>query len=168
MTIKKNGIIEVPPELRGLSDEEILELNKNRENRTSASGRPSKKERQKLKEKKEREHLQKIVKKDEEKQTHRNYKTAMSKIPMPKISEFEAQYKSTPKPSFQKKETDILFDNNKNTESIKKPKKEMKSLLSSPPKPHSGRILKGVFGVPSSNSVKKFPTKSNPFKKNNP
>jgi len=57
MTIKKNGITEVPPELRGLSDEEILELNKNRENRTSASGRPSKKERQKLKEKKEREHL---------------------------------------------------------------------------------------------------------------
>ena len=45
MTTHDLGIIEVPPELRGLSDEEILKLNDVRAKKSRSSSRPSKKER---------------------------------------------------------------------------------------------------------------------------
>ena len=67
MTTDDLGIIEVPPELRGLSDEEILKLNDVRAKKSRSSSRPSKKERLQKKQAKERERIKKIAEEYERK-----------------------------------------------------------------------------------------------------
>lgn len=148
MTTDNPGIIEVPPELRGLSDQEILTSTAERVKNRAPKNRPSKKERLEKKIAKERERIKKIASEYERKDINPRTSTAMAAKPMPKLSEFENQVEGKIKPLLKK--TEGIFKADLITPaSLEKETKdiEVKSLLSSTPSPSSGRVLKGVFGA---------------------
>lgn len=154
MAIDDLGIIEVPPELRGLSDEEILKLNDDNVKTKHSNNRPSKKERLKKKQAKERERIKKIAEEYERKDYTPRHNTIMASKPMPKLSEFE-------NPIEEKKTTlltkaDDLFKNDIASTPLGSEKKdvEVKPLLSSTPSPSSGRVLKGTFGFKGKEPIK--------------
>lgn len=138
-------VTEVPPELRGLSDEEIIKNSESKEKkfigkRHNGAKRPSKRERLAQKEQKENAKFNALVAK---------YNTASSdKAPE---TENDAEIKK-----ILKKIAAPLANSETEKTEVKKeaepaapaaPKRVLKSVLSEPPKPPSGRVLKGSFGA---------------------
>ena len=137
-------ITEVPPKLRGLSDEEIIRNSESKEKKFigkkhNGARRPSKRERMALKEQSENAKFNSLVAKYNKVET-----------PKSRESENDAEIKSILKK--------IHANSPKNDDAeVKKiiaqaapaepPKRVLKSVISEPPKPPSGRVLKGSFGV---------------------
>jgi len=150
----EKNTVDVPLELRGLSDEEILALNPMEGNAKRFRERPSKKDRESQKTAKEQEKIRKIAAEYEhrhERPVHWN--SVASTKPMPKLSDFEGAKADapTPKPLVPKK-TDI-FENRLSV--APKPAVSMiKPALTTPPRPASGRVLSGSFGFNRSTAPK--------------
>ena len=139
-------ITEVPPELRGLSDEEII---KNSESKVkkfvgkkhNGARRPSKRERMALKEQNEKASFNSLVakyNKVDNAKTHEAENDAEIKSILKKI----ATNASTPKA--EDVEVKKIIEK---TALEEQPKRVLKSVISEPPKPPSGRVLKGSFGA---------------------
>ena len=139
-------ITEVPPELRGLSDEEII---KNSESKVkkfvgkkhNGARRPSKRERMALKEQNEKASFNSLVakyNKVDNAKTHEAENDAEIKSILKKI----ATNASTPKA--EDVEVKKIIEK---TAPEEQPKRVLKSVISEPPKPPSGRVLKGSFGA---------------------
>ena len=137
-------ITEVPPELRGLSDEEIIKNSESKEKKFvgkkhNGARRPSKRERMALKEQSENAKFNSLVAK---------YNKA--EAPKSRESENDAEIKSilnkihanTPKTDEAEVKKIIA-----KTAPVEPPKRVLKSVISEPPKPPSGRVLKGSFGA---------------------
>ena len=143
-------ITEVPPELRGLSDEEIIKNSESKEKKFigkkhNGAKRPSKRERLAQKEQSENAKFNSLVEK-------------YNKVDKPQDSENDDDIKeilkkiassqtNPPSPAPQVKETE-------QTAPAEAPKRVLKSVLSEPPKPPSGRVLKGSFGAKPSDKPK--------------
>ena len=143
-------ITEVPPELRGLSDEEIIKNSESKEKKFigkkhNGAKRPSKRERLAQKEQSENAKFNSLVEK-------------YNKVDKPQDSENDDDIKeilkkiassqtNPPSPAPQVKETE-------QTAPAEAPKRVLKSVLSDPPKPPSGRVLKGSFGAKPSDKPK--------------
>ncbi len=146
-TIKENlQITEVPPELRGLSDEEIIRNSESKEKkfigkRHNGAKRPSKRERLALKEKNENAKLNSLVAK---------YNTAGSEVQQESKNDDDVQNilkkiaSTQTSPKAEEHEVKTIIE--KST-AVEEPKRVLKSVLSEPPKPPSGRVLKGSFGA---------------------
>lgn len=137
-------ITEVPPELRGLSDEEIIRNSESKEKkfvgkRHNGAKRPSKRERQAQKEQSEKAKFNSLVAKynksetteSRESENDAEIKSILNKIhaSAPKTDESEVKKiiaKAAP---------------------VEPPKHVLTSVISEPPKPPSGRVLKGSFGA---------------------
>ncbi len=144
-TKKENlQITEVPPELRGLSDEEIIKNSENRNKKFvgkkhNGAKRPSKRERQALKEQAENAKFNSLVAKynNVDKPSHNVESDAeinkiLKKIAAP-LASSNTENVEPPKPI--------------KPAAPETPKRVLKSVLSEPPKPPSGRVLKGSFGA---------------------
>lgn len=131
-------VIEVPPELRGLSDEEIIKMSEESCSKDRPE-RPSKIERQKMKIARENGQMQKIGEEFAENgsKAERRRLSATASLPMPKISDF-AQKLNTP---FEKPET------RRKVEAMPMPSfsapKEVPA-VQTPARP-AGRVLKSAF-----------------------
>ena len=135
-------ITEVPPELRGLSDEEIIRNSESKEKKFigkkhNGAKRPSKRERQKLKEQSENAKFNSLVAKynkpenakQREAESDAEIKKKIATNAAPKADDAEVKKiiaKAAP---------------------VEAPKRVLTSVLSEPPKPPSGRVLKGSFGA---------------------
>lgn len=152
-------IVEVPLELRGLSDEEILVLSESRVKEGFTRGfRPSKKERAKRRNEASRKRLLEVEAKMQSESKGRNI-NYMAHKPMPKMSDYEIKSKEKSRfsdvdsfyDSSKKKSLADLF-NTKQTEineTVKeKPEIVVRSSISSAPKPSSGRVLQTKFCFP--------------------
>ncbi|SIO43258.1 hypothetical protein [Fibrobacter sp. UWB11] len=137
-------ITEVPPELRGLSDEEIIKNSESKEKKFigkkhNGAKRPSKRERQKLKEQNEKAKFNSLAakynkadsSKSQESENDAEIKSILKKIHANAPKSEDAEVKKAP---VQATPTEP-------------PKRVLKSVISEPPKPPSGRVLKGSFGV---------------------
>ncbi len=139
-------VMDVPPELRGLSDEEILALNPMEGNGKRFRERPSKRDREAQKTAKEQEKIRKIAAEYEhrhERPSHWN--SSASQKPMPKLSDFEGTKAEVPvvKSAFFKKND--LFESRASA-SVKSESSVIKPVITTPPVPTSGRVLSGSFG----------------------
>ena len=143
-TKKENlQITEVPLELRGLSDEEIIRNSESKAKkfvgkRHNGAKRPSKRERIAMKEQSENAKFDSLVAKynkvDSKKQQDDDIKDILKKIAS-----------SQPSPS---KDEDAEVKKIVNTTAKPEaPKRVLNSVISEPPKPPSGRVLKGSFGA---------------------
>lgn len=128
-------VIEVPPELRGPSDEEILarEGGKDSPKRRRAARRPSKRERLAAKMRKEMASMARIAKVAETKPEPRMAKPAFEEPRRPYVSPMGEK-------SDARKKLDSLFTKPVKAEPISIPRPELKM-------PTSGRVLKGAFGA---------------------
>lgn len=138
-------ITEVPPELRGLSDEEIIKNSESKEKkfigkRHNGAKRPSKRERLAQKERNENAKFNALVAKynktdgetQQDAENDAEIKKILKKIAAPLASS------NTEKAEVKKVTEPVAPDT---------PKRVLKSVLSEPPKPPSGRVLKGSFGA---------------------
>ena len=143
-TKKENlQITEVPLELRGLSDEEIIRNSESKAKkfvgkRHNGAKRPSKRERIAMKEQSENAKFDSLVAKynkvDSKKQQDDDIKDILKKIAS-----------SQPSPS---KAEDAEVKKIVNTAAKPEaPKRVLNSVISEPPKPPSGRVLTGSFGA---------------------
>lgn len=146
---KKLKVIEVPPELQGLSDEEILQMDLKKRSKRDRF-RPSKRERELLK-KEQLTKRMRVIAEEYEKKTKNgenlNSPGVKNSKPMPKLSDYEGDIrtlskKEEPKPGlfFHKRELPMPDLEEKKNSSVPK------SVISTPPKPSSGRVLKLSFG----------------------
>ena len=139
-------VTEVPPELRGLSDEEIIKNSESKEKkfigkRHNGAKRPSKRERMALKEQSENAKFNSLVAKynkadnakSPEVENDAEIKNILKKI---------ATHASAPKVEDAEVKNIIA-----QAMPEEPPKRVLKSVISEPPKPPSGRVLKGSFGV---------------------
>ena len=139
-------VTEVPPELRGLSDEEIIKNSESKEKkfigkRQNGAKRPSKRERMALKEQSENAKFNSLVAKynkadnakSPEVENDAEIKNILKKI---------ATHASAPKVEDAEVKNIIA-----QAMPEEPPKRVLKSVISEPPKPPSGRVLKGSFGV---------------------
>ena len=161
-------IVEVPAELRGLSDDEILALHPVDEEKRDRF-RPSKKEREAKKLAKEQERIRKIAEQYEKRNSFNR-----SSRPMPKMSDYEnrfmndngAHYSSSPRRFDQNFSSETPFrSQNSYQRSVPPPRKplfvpsqikkmasapnpvmESKPASALPPRQSSGRVLVGSFG----------------------
>lgn len=137
-------ITEVPPELRGLSDEEIIKNSESKEKKFigkkhNGAKRPSKRERLAQKEQSENAKFNSLVEKyNKVEKPHESENDEDIKKILKKIASSQT---SSPNPVPKVKET----VEQKAMEEA--PKRVLKSVLSEPPKPPSGRVLKGSFGA---------------------
>ncbi len=137
-------ITEVPPELRGLSDEEIIRNSESKEKKFigkkhNGAKRPSKRERIALKEKNEKAKFNSLVakyNKPDNAKSHDDESDDEIKNIIKKIASHAAQ---------KTEETEVKKIIEKATP-IETPKRVLTSVISEPPKPPSGRVLKGSFG----------------------
>ncbi len=142
--IEELQVTEVPPELRGLSDEEIIKNSESREKKFigkkhNGAKRPSKRERLAQKEQSENAKFNSLVEKyNKVDKPHESENDDDIKKILKKIASSQT---SAPSPVPQIKET----VEPKAMEET--PKRVLKSVLSEPPKPPSGRVLKGSFGA---------------------
>ena len=143
-------ITEVPPELRGLSDEEIIKNSESKEKKFigkkhNGAKRPSKRERLAQKEQSENAKFNSLVEKynkvdkPQDAENDDDIKEILKKI--------ASSQPSSPSPAPQVKESE-------QTAPAEAPKRVLKSVLSEPPKPPSGRVLKGSFGAKPSDKPK--------------
>jgi len=139
-------ITEVPPELRGLSDEEIIRNSESKEKkfigkRHNGAKRPSKRERLAQKEQSENAKLNSLVAK---------YNTASNSKPQEVQNDDDVQdilkkiASTQTSPKTEEHEVKTIIEKSTAAE---EPKRVLKSVLSEPPKPPSGRVLKGSFGA---------------------
>ena len=155
-SVFEGGVIEVPPELRGPSNEELLQRDgrEDTERRRRSAARPSKRERLRMKLLKERAAMSKIAE---------NY----GEKPAPKaesapVARFDESPAPAPKASFARKKLEMLFSAGKRVvhkaESIAKatiePEPKKRVLPAAPAVPASGRVLKGSFGAKPSETAK--------------
>ena len=139
-------ITEVPPELRGLSDEEIIRNSESKEKkfvgkRHNGARRPSKRERMALKEKNENAKFNSLVAKYNKPETAES-REAEKDAEINSILKKIATNASAPKAEDAEVKKIIAQTAPEGTQ-----KRVLKSVLSEPPKPPSGRVLKGSFGV---------------------
>lgn len=152
-------IIEVPPELRGLSDEEILALHPDDGSPKRVRARLSRKEREALKLAKEQEKLHKIAAEYDVRKEKQDWapRTAGFVRPMPRMSDFDAN-RPADRPEPRKPENPFAsrpsFFNQENPFAPRKEApKPMPSVAPAkpavviPPHPTSGRVLSGSFGA---------------------
>ena len=139
-------ITEVPPELRGLSDEEIIRNSESKEKKFigkkhNGAKRPSKRERMALKEQSENAKFNSLVAKyntpDKAKSREAESDAEINSI-LKKIATNANASKAN---------DDEVKKIIENTTPAEPPKRVLKSVISEPPKPPSGRILKGSFGA---------------------
>ncbi len=138
-------ITEVPPELRGLSDEEIIRNSESKEKkfvgkRHNGAKRPSKRERLAQKEKSENAKFDSLVAK---------YNKVESKKPQEDDADIKKILKKlassqSSSPKSEEAEVKKIIEKSAPAEA---PKRVLTSVISEPPKPPSGRILKGSFGA---------------------
>lgn len=136
-------ITEVPPELRGLSDEEIIKNSESREKKFvgkkhNGAKRPSKRERLAQKEQSENAKFNSLVEKyNKVDKPHESENDDDIKKILKKIASSQT---GSPSPVPQVKTVEPKAPE-------ETPKRVLKSVLSEPPKPPSGRVLKGSFGA---------------------
>ena len=138
-------ITEVPPELRGLSDEEIIKNSESKEKKFigkkhNGAKRPSKRERLALKEQSENAKFNSLVakyNKPESAQSREAESDAEINSILKKIATNARAAKAD-------EEAPKVIPQAKPAEP---PKRILSSVISEPPKPPSGRVLKGSFGV---------------------
>lgn len=153
-------VIEVPPELRGLSDEDILILSESREKKARPRGnRPSKKERALRRQEISRQRLLEVEKQIEEEHQGITSRCYMKQKPMPKLSDYDTTNSGI---SSLKEETsskkyasladlfkkEVVFEREE-----KKPNVVVRSSISSSPKPSSGRVLQAKFSFPGAKKI---------------
>ena len=144
-------IIEVPPELRGLSDEEIIQNSEVKSpkfegRRKNGAARLSKRERIALKEKKARQEAEDIVAEIFSK------KPLAHTMPEPAIPQIPAITPLNELPSEKRRMLENAFTSSSKGFSVLKAEETSghdapRSMISEPPKPASGRVLKASFGV---------------------
>lgn len=138
-------ITEVPPELRGLSDEEIIRNSESKEKKFigkkhNGAKRPSKRERQRLKEQSENAKFNTLVAKYN-KPDNAKSREAESDAEIKSILKKIATNAATKSDDAEVKK--IIAQ----ATPVEQPKRVLTSVLSEPPKPPSGRVLKGSFGA---------------------
>lgn len=144
-------IIEVPEELRGLSDEEILALHPFDPEKRDRF-RPSKKERAKRKLAREQARIRQIA----EQYKNRNSYSRYASRPMPKLSDFDGE-KPHPAPRLATSPKKTLFvpGQMKKFSTAAAPTAESKQAATPlPPRQSSGRVLVGSFGGAKFNTAK--------------
>ena len=138
-------VTEVPPELRGLSDEEIIKNSESKEKKFigkkhNGAKRPSKRERLAQKEQKENAKFNALVAKYNPTESNK-----------PSETENDAEIKkilkkiAAPLANSDTEKVEVKKDAKPVTPAA--PKRVLTSVLSEPPKPPSGRVLKGSFGA---------------------
>ena len=137
-----HDIVEVPPELRGLSDDEIIRNSESKDRdisgkRKNGSHRPSKRERLAQKQEKSQKEVEKIAA-----EIFGGVTAApdMSKLPREKRKLLKTAF--TPKSAGYSKVSKDAFAIP--AAPVEKP--EPRSMISEAPKPASGRVLKASFG----------------------
>ena len=142
-------ITEVPPELRGLSDEEIIRNSESKEKKFvgkkhNGAKRPSKRERLAQKEKNENAKFDSLVAKYNTAEKPRTEDDDIKNI-LKKIASTQAS------PKAEDTEVKKIIEKSAPAEA---PKRVLTSVISEPPKPPSGRVLKGSFGAKPSDKPK--------------
>ncbi len=150
-----SGVIEVPPELRGPSNEEILQMSEREdtERRRRAAARPSKRERLRRKMNKELAAMSEIG-------SGKVQAAPAQPAPVQHVSVTNAERPAPKKqPSFARKKLESLFSAAFRRERPAEPapvvapvKKEPK--FTPPSVPSSGRVLRGSFGAKPSDEAK--------------
>jgi len=141
--IEELPIIEVPPELRGLSDEEIIALHPVDPEKRDRF-RPSKKERAAKKLEKEKEKIRKIAEQYKNRDSFSGYSR-----PMPKMSDYDGSRpnQQARRPAAPKKTLFVPSQMKKAASApvptVSAPKPTVAPL---PPRQSSGRVLVGSFG----------------------
>ena len=151
-------IIEVPPELRGLTDEEIIQnSNKIKKDfsgkRKNGAARPSKKDRIALKQQKEYQEAQNIANEIFGSISNQSdlYFKPKTQIPgIPPISELSLEKQTMLKTAFTEESKGYSAYNLKSSSEFIKPK----AMISEAPKPASGRVLKASFGAKTGDKPK--------------
>ena len=151
-------IIEVPPELRGLTDEEIIQnSNKIKKDftgkRKNGAARPSKKDRIALKQQKEYQEAQNIANEifgSIPKQSDLYFKPKTQIPGIPPMSELSLEKQTMLKTAFTEESKGYSAYNLKSSSEFIKPK----AMISEAPKPASGRVLKASFGAKTGDKPK--------------
>ena len=151
-------IIEVPPELRGLTDEEIIQnSNKIKKDftgkRKNGAARPSKKDRIALKQQKEYQEAQNIANEifgSISKQSDLYFKPKTQIPGIPPMSELSLEKQTMLKTAFTEESKGYSAYNLKSSSEFIKPK----AMISEAPKPASGRVLKASFGAKTGDKPK--------------
>ena len=146
----EGGIIEVPVELRGPSNEEILQRGEREDSarRRRAASRPSKRERQRMKLEKGRADMQKVA---------RSLSAAPAKAAAPRAGFSARSTELAPVPGHEKRESDarkkldMLFAARP---AVARSATSAVAPAPAPAVPSSGRVLKGSFGAKPSESAK--------------
>lgn len=154
-------IVDVPPELRGPSDEEILALNPVKDEKRFRD-RPSKKEREARKVAKEQEKFRKIAAQYENRENlPSNPFSSASSRPMPKLSDFDRSkglFKSTSGRASTSNAKSSLFVPGAFKKAASLPTEfptvDSKPAVVLPSRPASGRVLSGSFGTSRSAAPK--------------
>ena len=151
-------IIEVPPELRGLTDEEIIQKSEKIKKdfsgkRKNGAARPSKKDRLALKQQKEYQEAQNIANEifgsiPKQNDLYFKSKTAISGIPA--LSELSAEKQKMLNAAFTQESPSFSSYKFKEATMNSAPK----SMISETPKPASGRVLKASFGAKTGDKPK--------------
>lgn len=137
-------IIEVPPELRGLSDEEILELNPFDPEKRDRF-RPSKKEREAKKLAREQAKIRRIA---EQYRNRENFSHYASR-PMPKISDFSGKVSDASAHRAAAPKKTLFVPGQMKKPAAPNPTSPLsapKTATPLPPRQSSGRVLVGSFG----------------------
>ena len=137
-------ITEVPPELRGLSDEEIIRNSESNEKkfvgkRHNGARRPSKRERMALKEQSENAKFNSLVAKYNKPESAKGSESGSDAEIKSILKKIHANAPKTDEADVKK----IIPQ----AAPAAEPKRVLKSVISEPPKPPSGRVLKGSFGA---------------------
>lgn len=151
-------IIEVPPELRGLTDEEIIQNSEKIKKdfsgkRKNGAARPSKKDRLAQKQQKEYQEAQNIANEifgSISKQSDLYFKPKTAIPGIPSLSELSAEKQKMLNSAFTQESTSFSSYKLKEATLNSAPK----SMISEPPKPASGRILKASFGFKGNDKPK--------------
>lgn len=151
-------IIEVPPELRGLTDEEIIQNSEKIKKdfsgkRKNGAARPSKKDRLALKQQKEYQEAQNIANEifgsiPKQNDLYFKPKTAIPGIPA--LSELSAEKQMMLSTAFTQESPSFSSYKLKEATMNSAPK----SMISETPKPASGRVLKASFGAKTGDKPK--------------
>lgn len=135
-------IIEVPPELRGLSDEEILELHPV-DPEARDRFRPSKKERDAKKLAREQAKIRRIAEQYRNRESFSHYASR----PMPKISDFDGKVSDAPAHRAAAPKKALFVPGQMKKPAVPNPVQAApKTAAPLPPRQSSGRVLVGSFG----------------------
>lgn len=148
-TSRELPVIEVPVELRGPSDEEILNMEScdDTPRKRRAARRLSKRERMAKKLGKGLSQMHEIVKTVESRnESAKTVKNAVPHRPVKPFPEFEMR-ETRANVSEARKKLDALFAKPAEKPVEKAEPKVAKTLISETPRPTSGRVLKGSFGA---------------------